>query len=338
LPFGFEAGDLTGERPITFVFLEVDGMPRYSKAIYEDHYQHGISVPADCHMSHTIKLLVMNRDNERLTVSKEALLPPMGAELKFTFSGIDGVRCNLTTNYKLWDLTPEGNHIDAMRISAGDEVWHDWDDPGDSGLPLVTGSFDREVRCGYRYTVSVTVYDTDFSMYEYSQQLAVPMLPPQDVPQQTPTPTPSPTPTPTPTPSPTPPTVDIPEMTGEPIITPNSVSSGESVMITVPVTTNTDYVAIRLLNADDSIAVMTYVDEVLGQSMVEIETPWVIADIGEMLYLTVYVYGTDQSVLSHYYRDIFDSAFYYAVYQDDGSGGISESITSIPIPTLEITE
>ena len=130
----------------------------------------------------------------------------------------------------------------------------------------------------------------------------------------------------------------IPEMTGQPIITPDVISGGEKVIVSIPVTINTYHVAIRLINLEDDVVVMTYVDDVLGQSMVEIETPWVNANIGEMLYLEVYVIATDQDIYSHYDRDTSRSTDNYTIYQTDGTAYEYTGVTDITIPWLEITD
>ncbi|MFC2050371.1 hypothetical protein ACFLTN_04245 [Chloroflexota bacterium] len=127
-----------------------------------------------------------------------------------------------------------------------------------------------------------------------------------------------------------------PLMTGKPTITPDSIpwTARVNVQVTIPVTTNTYHVAIRLVDAaTNNPVVMMYVDNLLGQNLANITTSPVGGDVGQKLNLNVFVYGVDESVCSYYYLDPSRSSTMYTV--EYSSGNIE--VTNIPISWLTIS-
>ena len=98
------------------------------------------------------------------------------------------------------------------------------------------------------------------------------------------------------------------EMTGEPAFSPSSIpGNGETVTVSIPVTTSTITVAIRLYAPSEdimgrTIVAMTYADVEYGADSVNIETPWIYANPGK-LFLEVYVYGPAELDTSLYEYD-----------------------------------
>jgi len=126
---------------------------------------------------------------------------------------------------------------------------------------------------------------------------------------------------------------------GVPTVTPTVVSQTPAVplTITVLVTTDTNHVAYRMMDAQGNITLMNYVAGQLGKSTVVIQTPPFGPNAGKY-WLMLGILGENTNVSSWYTRNPETSETHYTVTSDDGAGNITVSVTEIPVQWVTVVQ
>lgn len=134
---------------------------------------------------------------------------------------------------------------------------------------------------------------------------------------------------------------NVPRAIGQPSFSPDPVNLYSTTIVSVPITTDTQKVAIQLWDTERPFYfAMTYKDNLAGQNLAEIETPWISVNIYEdvaMVYMEFDVYaGNYGGAYSRYTYDPSRSETYYIVYQNDLLGHTVEKVSDIPIAWLTV--
>jgi len=125
---------------------------------------------------------------------------------------------------------------------------------------------------------------------------------------------------------------NVPRATGQPVFNPNPVTSGYTTIVTIPVTPDTQFAWIHLLNQNGSTVNFTNMFYPEGTEIVVIETPWVNTLPGDV-YLEFSIENLSGTAYSHYR---FESNNLYSLEQHDALGHTRTIESDIGIAWLTV--
>jgi len=185
LTIGYGAADLTGgTKPISDVSLSVDGEQLYPwSGSPTDHYQDSILLESGCSEVHVVQVTARNVDDQTVTASSEARVPPLSTHFTYGILDVPGegeCRMQLFIEYEAVDLTTPDSPLTNVVVKANGSVWRD---SGAISTDRYADSFSREVGCGHVYLIEVKGTDADGSTYTYRQTVNVPVSTPPEPPE-----------------------------------------------------------------------------------------------------------------------------------------------------------